>query len=127
MFVSFFLMIRRPPRSTLFPYTTLFRSGEAGARGGLRRDLPVVVVGADVQVAVDQPGEDELARRVDDAVGGRQELHGGERDDAPALDRDGRVDDVARRHHAPALDDQVDGTRAHRFGSFSVTGCSNVP
>src|SRR3712207_8944840 len=26
----FFLMIRRPPRSTLFPYTTLFRSQEAG-------------------------------------------------------------------------------------------------
>src|SRR3989339_1927647 len=25
-FVIFFLMIRRPPRSTLFPYTTLFRS-----------------------------------------------------------------------------------------------------
>src|SRR3712207_7020548 len=29
----FFLMIRRPPRSTLFPYTTLFRSRESdGAR-----------------------------------------------------------------------------------------------
>src|SRR2546430_4282662 len=28
----FFLMIRRPPRSTLFPYTTLFRSG-LGGRG----------------------------------------------------------------------------------------------
>src|SRR5437660_3131623 len=27
----FFLMIRRPPRSTLFPYTTLFRSGDARA------------------------------------------------------------------------------------------------
>src|SRR2546429_7129102 len=26
MFVLFFLMIRRPPGSTLFPYTTLFRS-----------------------------------------------------------------------------------------------------
>src|SRR5258707_8699337 len=26
----FFLMIRRPPRSTLFPYTTLFRSCQAG-------------------------------------------------------------------------------------------------
>src|SRR2546429_4375710 len=26
----FFLMIRRPPRSTLFPYTTLFRSPEKG-------------------------------------------------------------------------------------------------
>src|SRR5688572_32986607 len=27
-FFVFFLMIRRPPRSTLFPYTTLFRSSE---------------------------------------------------------------------------------------------------
>src|SRR5271157_6525166 len=26
----FFLMIRRPPRSTLFPYTTLFRSDQTG-------------------------------------------------------------------------------------------------
>src|SRR5256886_12319996 len=34
----FFLMIRRPPRSTLFPYTTLFRSrarsGERARHGG---------------------------------------------------------------------------------------------
>src|SRR3712207_7148513 len=36
----FFLMIRRPPRSTLFPYTTLFRSGRG--RGG---DRPVQGVG----------------------------------------------------------------------------------
>src|SRR5215217_2795552 len=28
----FFLMIRRPPRSTLFPYTTLFRSARPGGR-----------------------------------------------------------------------------------------------
>src|SRR6478609_10310524 len=28
----FFLMIRRPPRSTLFPYTTLFRAGQDRAR-----------------------------------------------------------------------------------------------
>src|SRR2546430_8802607 len=34
--VFFFLMIRRPPRSTLFPYTTLFRS-EGAAEG--RRHL----------------------------------------------------------------------------------------
>src|SRR3712207_8383833 len=38
----FFLMIRRPPRSTLFPYTTLFRSDSHGLiarprRGGLLR------------------------------------------------------------------------------------------
>src|SRR3712207_3893201 len=30
----FFLMIRRPPRSTLFPYTTLFRSPECAAAVG---------------------------------------------------------------------------------------------
>src|SRR2546429_7154498 len=29
----FFLMIRRPPRSTLFPYTTLFRSGRRASSG----------------------------------------------------------------------------------------------
>src|SRR2546429_1762733 len=28
-FLFFFLMIRRPPRSTLFPYTTLFRSAKS--------------------------------------------------------------------------------------------------
>src|SRR2546426_11053691 len=36
-FIFFFLMIRRPPRSTLFPYTTLFRSlgvdGDQGLAG----------------------------------------------------------------------------------------------
>src|ERR1019366_6232565 len=32
----FFLMIRRPPRSTLFPYTTLFRSS-TGINGGNER------------------------------------------------------------------------------------------
>src|SRR6266853_5433240 len=31
--IFFFLMIRRPPRSTLFPYTTLFRS-DPGVVGG---------------------------------------------------------------------------------------------
>src|SRR5438477_8863690 len=33
----FFLMIRRPPRSTLFPYTTLFRSRRLRRRGGADR------------------------------------------------------------------------------------------
>src|SRR3712207_8972426 len=33
-FYVFFLMIRRPPRSTLFPYTTLFRSRRRGRPGG---------------------------------------------------------------------------------------------
>src|SRR3989337_4002705 len=42
-FVFFFLMIRRPPRSTLFPYTTLFRSppgAPARRRGRARPRAP---------------------------------------------------------------------------------------
>src|SRR5260370_19403393 len=45
----FFLMIRRPPRSTLFPYTTLFRSALAVARvGGQAAVLGVVGTGLGV-------------------------------------------------------------------------------
>jgi len=35
VFFFFFLMIRRPPRSTLFPYTTLFRSAVSAKTGRL--------------------------------------------------------------------------------------------
>src|SRR2546430_12382443 len=37
----FFLMIRRPPRSTLFPYTTLFRSLRSGQGDDIERKPPV--------------------------------------------------------------------------------------
>src|SRR5256885_12956393 len=40
-------MIRRPPKSTLFPYTTLFRSIERG-KGVLEHDLHVAPHGAEV-------------------------------------------------------------------------------
>src|SRR5215211_8152489 len=36
----FFLMIRRPPRSTLFPYTTLFRSAATSAPAPHKRPTP---------------------------------------------------------------------------------------
>src|SRR5260370_22312219 len=49
--VFFFLMIRRPPRSTLFPYTTLFRSPTAFERGeDLWGGRPIAVTGRTVQV-----------------------------------------------------------------------------
>src|SRR5699024_12449759 len=48
LFVSLFsLMLPRPPRSTLFPYTTLFRSPAMGLRGWItyvRQYVPTVVV-----------------------------------------------------------------------------------
>src|SRR3712207_9354191 len=50
----FFLMIRRPPRSTLFPYTTLFRSlvmSVESMRLTSLRSLPKFVVPSVVQVA----------------------------------------------------------------------------
>src|SRR5262249_61327261 len=57
----FFLMIRRPPRSTLFPYTTLFRSVDRRVDGlgislvvvGPGKDGGVVVGGIAVKVAGD--------------------------------------------------------------------------
>src|SRR3712207_7543969 len=45
----FFLMIRRPPRSTLFPYTTLFRSEEGVPAHGLEVE-GIRAVGARHQV-----------------------------------------------------------------------------
>src|SRR3712207_7704088 len=50
-------MIRRPPRSTLFPYTTLFRSHE------LRRELPQYPPEPDVHVTRRRTGHPERAGR----------------------------------------------------------------
>src|SRR5256885_6073864 len=56
-------MIRRPPRSTLFPYTTLFRSPDLGARA---RGAEEGVVGRDrVRVAaVDVEAQDRKSTRL---------------------------------------------------------------
>src|SRR5687768_18601223 len=59
----FFLMIRRPPRSTLFPYTTLFRSAHQRlVRPAGRGDRP----------APGWPAHDALGRAADDAGAGRR-------------------------------------------------------
>src|SRR5690348_18331947 len=56
----FFLMIRRPPRSTLFPYTTLFRSGRRRILRAVERGARVVPDvhagrGPDVRYALPRP------------------------------------------------------------------------
>src|ERR1043166_3735952 len=43
--VFFFLMIRRPPRSTLFPYTTLFRSCPRNGQAGYSRSISATCLG----------------------------------------------------------------------------------
>src|SRR3712207_6992881 len=62
----FFLMIRRPPRSTLFPYTTLFRSGRGEGVPG--EQGPAEAGEADRRApgaaGVRRPVDDEVVRRV---------------------------------------------------------------
>src|SRR5258708_34867396 len=48
MSLFFFLMIRRPPRSTLFPYTTLFRSFDTAVSKGPEVALTHIGAGVDV-------------------------------------------------------------------------------
>src|SRR2546430_8982298 len=46
VFFFFFLMIRRPPRSTLFPYTTLFRSLDGSRRADSLHECLLSEVGS---------------------------------------------------------------------------------
>src|SRR5436190_429286 len=82
--MMFFLRIRRPPRSTLFPYTTLFRSWAEPPRD--------VGVGATVRVARGNP-----QRGHERGAGGRVIPRG-----------DGRE----RRHRDPPLRARVVGAQA---------------
>src|SRR5688572_31875333 len=52
----FFLMIRRPPRSTLFPYTTLFRSEDAAQDRGIAAEC------GNVRRSLFEPGENAAPR-----------------------------------------------------------------
>src|SRR3712207_7494698 len=63
-------MIRRPPRSTLFPYTTLFRSGlRAGARAGVEDEVAEAVRH---ERPPQHPGAEQHVRvRADHDVGAR--------------------------------------------------------
>src|SRR5882762_2584829 len=62
----FFLMIRRPPRSTLFPYTTLFRSGSSligtGPCGALGFCIGRLEGGACARTAADHKNSNIRAR-----------------------------------------------------------------
>src|SRR3712207_1867511 len=91
-------MIRRPPRSTLFPYTTLFRSERL-----LRRPQE----------------EDRRGRREGDAQDrGRQDLRRGHLL-GQALRRRGQSRSVSRSEEAPRLQTQAGGDRQEALGGRS--------
>src|SRR5438874_10505447 len=73
----FFLLIRRPPRSTLFPYTTLFRSGAGGRhRRAVRRQDRGAHRHADAVFSGAGEGGDRAARRPRLGIGeSRSEEH----------------------------------------------------
>ena len=54
----FFLMIRRPPRSTLFPYTTLFRSGSILEKTNFLRSARIYVSGNNITTWFNDEAED---------------------------------------------------------------------
>src|SRR2546430_8259525 len=56
MSLFFFLMIRRPPRSTLFPYTTLFRSQPVLAAVRRTDVIPARAASAGIVLHGDGPG-----------------------------------------------------------------------
>src|SRR2546430_11301711 len=68
VFFFFFLMIRRPPRSTLFPYTTLFRSGNDDAIRAIR-----VILQKLVDAIVSASNEARIREQVE--MAGRSEEH----------------------------------------------------
>src|SRR2546422_8908478 len=73
-------MIRRPPRSTLFPYTTLFRSHPRRRR----------------EIRGSRPPSPLRRRHASQAVDLLRLHHGSEREDEESLDRLAQLADVAR-------------------------------
>src|SRR2546427_5646626 len=137
--VFFFLMIRRPPRSTLFPYTTLFRSGalplpdgradalrrrRARPRAPLRVRGAVLRPGARAQAGrplrsterARAPGERDPRSRSGDLLRGEGALPRaqgrGPRGDRGAADRPGPRRPGGPRPHADRL--RGDGPRGAR-------------
>src|SRR3712207_4763609 len=139
-------MIRRPPRSTLFPYTTLFRSGGvdvpagrgAHHQGDLRDDAGGVHV-APEDLAVEAEGDHALldARAAalvdadDGAAGAQREVE--DLDDLLAVDlaeaaaEDGHV--LGEDAHRPAVDRAEPGDDAVAEGPLGVhaEGAGAVP
>src|SRR6266487_5329264 len=63
-FRFFFLMIRRPPRSTLFPYTTLFRSPFDSATSVIVRTMGAIAHAVHALPGAARSGQDRKSTRL---------------------------------------------------------------
>src|SRR5688572_32955087 len=97
-------MIRRPPRSTLFPYTTLFRSpGEGRALPPVQRGAEAELPGElDQSVGVERPARPLEAGPLVRTAGIRRGRHG-EAFVIPAPDRIRRIVEEAERAPQPLV------------------------
>src|SRR5256885_13747257 len=112
-------MIRRPPRSTLFPYTTLFRSAPDQQR--VERHVPVVL-GRQTRHALDDPRRlPEALEGTADPVEGVQGV-GGVDPDPPAPGRVGEDQLAQREEPEGAGETRTDPAR----GPGGATGLGEV-
>src|SRR2546430_3199387 len=81
----FFLMIRRPPRSTLFPYTTLFRSRMPGVRAASESEIGTFSELQIVRPALDRSEEHTSELQSQSNLVCRLLLEKKERDDDPVV------------------------------------------
>src|SRR6266436_5171965 len=133
----FFLMIRRPPRSTLFPYTTLFRSGAdrplARPRPWSARDRPPAGAGAVNDLAGAAPQRRHTVRRLgvpsdDGPVACRSRRAPTQAGEARDQDRTatvragavGRRDHRPKRGSGPEARGDVEGTSARAAAAAAV-------
>src|SRR5258705_3429388 len=93
----FFLMIRRPPRSTLFPYTTLFRSTSSRTSGNRRRLARAGTYGARHGCTGAVPGRDRKSTRLNSShLGISYAVFCLKKKNKPIVQR-GRIEQVSRR------------------------------
>src|SRR3989441_13220063 len=121
-------MIRRPPRSTLFPYTTLFRSHPFGRRDPVNHLR--IERGAQRGGEVVQPLERRAGARVrpDEAFGEAVQLLRGDAGADLALhQREGRRDDATGGHHRLDLPRRLDRDHSPTMRLISVAMASTVP
>src|SRR2546422_3955851 len=120
-------MIRRPPRSTLFPYTTLFRSRKSKCLNVLRNSNGRLITGATgrnlrVGPDVNPPtqerarGNDDGARRIAAAVGGLSALGARALEPQPAHHPLRQLEACPALHQVPpgAAGQRGDGLRRRR-------------
>src|SRR6266498_5243921 len=100
LLMFFFVMIRRPPRSTLFPYTTLFRSAAHGVDRRSRRDGGLSALRhvprrrSEEHTSELQSRRDLVCRLLLDKK--RKKIIGPARSDVPSYSRSARISNSAR-------------------------------